>query len=419
MPRRPTRASHQLSLLVALLSSTALMALLIVPSHGSVEVVAAINAGPPPVPPTEDGLAGGGGPEVTAGTAAAPVAPPVVDRPPSTTDVAAPAPSSTRERTPRTATTAATSAPPGPDGRATTLGTGLWVADGQGPLRAISPDGGWTLLAWSPGSDRVAAALGDEVVLFEPGAGSRRQLLRRAGLVALRGAWSPDARSVAVLLSDRASGRTQVSVVDVATGSTADIPLLNPMTNLAYTPDGCLAFSDSIDGATGIALHCPGQPRRVLPLRIGALAASLGPLGFAYTEDGPNGISVVDPGGRPRPGISGSTSLYGNELAFDQRNGAIIWRGSQGGPTSRVELYASTPGGRTTTVTKCAASPPTVSTDGTLVYADACRTGPAVLLQRSAPSAPPQQVATIPYYRTATPLISPDSRWLVVALTPF
>ena len=411
---------------MGLLAAASVAGLVIVPSGGSVALVT--RGGAEGAAAVLSASESAGDVAVEPGSATTNPSPATV--PPS--GVAAPGPSAapnpaaaTRGPAPRSswavapaAATGAAGGAPAPAIRPTTIDTGLWAGESAGPLRLLSPEPGWTPLAWSPDSREVAAARGGDVVVFEPGSGSRRRLLSRPGMTAARGASSPDGRSLAVILSDPSSTSPRLEVVDVASGAATQVPLRNSMTNLAYTPSGCLAVADTINGRSGIALHCPGQSPRVLPLPASLLAGGLGTYGLAYTVNGPSDITVVDFEGRPLPGISGRTSLYGSHVAWDQAGGTILWQGSHGGQTPRVELYASRAGGPTATLSKCSTSAPTASTNGAIVYADACRTGPAVLLRRAGPAGTPQTVATIPYYRTATPLLSPDGRWLLTTVSP-
>ncbi len=417
----PTRTGLALRMLVALLGVTSAVALVAVTGRSTVGLVT-LDGGQRATQPSIEATS-----EVTADAAPAldPTGEPVVPldivlptsalgRGSATTRPAAESPPAPLPQRPGTI---ATTARP-PDGVAN-LDTGLWISDGQGALRLMSPEQGWVPLAWAPNSTEVAVGRGDSLWLFTASSGSRRQLLSRPGMTVTRGAWSPDGRSVAVLLSDPASYRPRLYVIGVADGAVTEVPVLNLMTNLAYTPNGCLALADSIDGTTGISLTCPGQPRRLIPLRIGGVAVSLGAAGLAYTESGPSGLSVVDAEGLSRPGVAGEAHLYGFEIAWDQANGTILWNGSHNGPTPRTQLYASRPGGATATISRCTASPPTVSANGTLVYVDCTRSTQAVLQRHSGPEVQPRVVAKVPYSRAVTPLISPDSRWLIAALSPF
>ncbi len=402
-------------MIVAILLAAALVGLLVVPPGRSVEVVTdegtrranALSSAP------DSGMQDD--PQIADS--------PVTAVPPSAaapeTDAAAAAPK-TSPSGQRASTSTITPTAPHPAAPATvrqTIDTGLWISDGAAPLRPIAAESGWKPLAWSPESNSVAVARGGDVLVFDAGTGGRRPLISRPGLIALRGAWSPDGRSLAVQFTGVPS--PTLYVVDVATGGTTEIPMHNLMSNLAYTPTGCLAFGDSFDGETGIALYCPSEPRRMLPLPSSMLVAALGNVGLAYTADGPSGISAVGFDGRALPGVTGISNLYGDDgLVWDQAGGLIIWRGSNHSGEGRVALYASVPGGTTTIVSPCSASTPTASTTGILAYAECSGSRPANLLRRSSPSAQPQAVATIPDYRTLTPFISPNGRWLLVAVSP-
>jgi hypothetical protein len=406
--RRPAHPGR-LGWPVGLLAALSVAALLVVPA----ESVALVTGGGA----ATTGLEAEPDAHVLAGVASAEVPPPV---PPSSTTLAATRstapPPAAAAGSPRSSPTAAAPKPPAAPPSPAVIDTGLWLGEAGGPVRQLASEADWSPLAWSPDSRAVALARRGAVVLLDPVTATRRQVLDRPGATVLRGAWSPEGRTLAVLVLS--GTKPSIAVVDVASGVVTEVAATNAMTGLGYSPAGCLAFADSSQGQAGIAQLCPGQPRRLIPLRIGALAGVLPGLGFVFTQDGPNGIAVVDFEGRPLPGVAGPTSLYGGEMAWDPAQGELVWRGAHGGNRPRVELYASRLGGATTTVSRCSASPPTASTNGIVAYVDACGTARAVLQRRPSGGAP-QGVATLPYHRGATPLISPDGRWLVVKVAPF
>lgn len=142
--------------------------------------------------------------------------------------------------------------------------TGVWVSRGGGPLQRISSEPGWVPLAWSPDSRSVAIARRGEIVLVDPVTGSRRPALLEANMAVERVAWSPNGRSLAVLLAGL-PGPSKLVTVDLATRRQEQHGQISGGTNIAFTPGGCLAFGGSLATRTdidnsGIVVGCPGQP---------------------------------------------------------------------------------------------------------------------------------------------------------------
>lgn len=422
------RVNRALGLAVGLLAASSTVALATVQNRGPEAVLT--TGGEAPAPDARPEVLATGGdappPDLTAPAAAdAPAAPDAGGTTstagPGTTGPAGPGSATTRPPTKPTVPTPP-AAPAGPGGPVA-VDTGLWVSKGNAPLRSVSSEAGWTPMAWSPDSRSVAMARRGEVVLLDPVSGARKAVVNPPNMAAVKAAFSPNGRSLAVVFHGL-PGPATLSVVDLPTGAVAQLQPRGDAPAIGYTADGCLAYA-GVGTATGITVACPGQPPRLIPLPDDQVVVAVLPgIGFAHAQYGLNTISLLGFDGKPLPGITGTSFLHGgmtgtiHQIVADPASGSVIWAGGHNGEPPMIELYATRPGGATATLSRCSISAPTASRNGIVAYAETCAApGRWSLARRSPLSGAPQTLATFPYSRATTPLISPDGATLLFAVT--